>query len=394
MKKARLLGFSCLCIGLGVTIAFGEPVVRVEDSFVKSNIFGGVQMELAMSEAVPVRTRYLENPYRIVLEFDELNFGDLPVDFGATSRFIKTFNFGLTPSGSRIVMSFDAPYVVSSLNTSSTALDGKAGLKAEFSKIKPAKFTELATELSYKGKDLKYTIEPSIEGEAELPLIVIDPGHGGVDPGAIRDGVSEKTITMEAARVIANKLLRSDRYRVALTRDKDIFVSLVDRRRIAEQVQADLFLSIHADTVEVGDARGTTIYMLSEKATNENAAKFALFENRVDLFAGQYLEGPRADLSIVLTDMAQTASLNKALDFAKVIQKQWIDINQKESESRLESAAFAVLKAPDVPSLLLEIGYLSNEQDRARIQDEEWLEIMSDKLMASLDVVFYGDVQQ
>ncbi len=367
-----------------------QTIVESEGSSFSKKLFGDVEIEIALSEPNSPKVRYLHFPYRLVLDFDDIDFADLPFDFGQGIAGIERVNFGRTQSGGRIVITFQEPYKVQSLVSSSKALDGRTGLRLVLEKTDEEGFQDLTESLGYTGGDLGYEKLPETIGAPELPLVVIDPGHGGVDPGAVRDGVSEKLITMSASRVIANVLLNSERYRVALTRENDVFVSLLNRRRLGEQLGADLFLSIHADTVEVGDAQGSTVYLLSESATSENAEKFAVFENRVDLFAGEYLEGDISDLTNVLTDLAQIDSREKAEKLAKLVQLSWSN-GEMARKTKIESAAFAVLKAPEVPSLLLELGYLSNQKDRESLQDEQWIELISVKLLAALDAIFYPD---
>ena len=372
-----------------------EHNVVARDSFIEKGWFSAIKLELAFDAPVGSRIRYLNQPFRIIFEFDDVNLDALPNDFGDNISAIENLQFGAVPGGARMVMTFDEPHFVSEFVLTKDGLDGKAGLRAQIIEVSESEFADKTQGLDYeRANDLGFEIPLLPEGGEELPLIMIDPGHGGVDFGAQKAGVREKDVTLLASLILANAFLETDRYRIVLTRDEDQYLTLLARRQLAERLQADLFLSIHADSVEVGDARGTTIYTLSDEATSEVAAKFALFENRVDLFAGEHLEGEKGDLSVTLTKLAQNASLRDARAIADELQELWVKINAEERESRQESAAFAVLKSPDVPSLLLEIGFITNHEDREKIQSEEFLREMSELVVFAADRYFYPLVEE
>lgn len=194
-------------------------------------------------------------------------------------------------------------------------------------------------------------------------VVVIDPGHGGVDPGAIgRGGAYEKAITLAFARQLRDLLKKDGRYEVALTRDRDIFVPLRKRVALARTWNADLFISIHADSIENRKVRGGGVYTLSDTASDKEAAALAARENRSDVLAGVELDNVDEDVAFILIDFAQNQTLNHSVRFAKLV------IPELHGEMRLRKrahrfAGFRVLKAPDVPSVLVELGYLSNKTD-------------------------------
>jgi N-acetylmuramoyl-L-alanine amidase len=207
---------------------------------------------------------------------------------------------------------------------------------------------------------------------ADPPLVVIDAGHGGRDPGARSPygGLFEKNVTLELARTIRDALARSGRVRVALTRDDDRFLILQDRYEIARRMGADLFISIHADAAPHNDdARGATIYTLSEVASDRQAALLAQRENQADLVGGARLSRD-PDVNMILIDLAQRESMNVSADFARILHREAAPIFPFRPQWH-RFASLVVLKAPDVPSILFESGYLTNAVDVAYIHSPE-----------------------
>jgi N-acetylmuramoyl-L-alanine amidase len=207
---------------------------------------------------------------------------------------------------------------------------------------------------------------PQIYGpnDVTLPLIVIDAGHGGHDPGAIspHGGAHEKQVTLSIARKTRDALVATGRVRVALTREDDHFIVLQDRYGIARRLGADLFISIHADSAGNAKARGATVYTLSEVASDREARRLAARENKADIINGVNLGGATGDVSSILIDLTQRETMNVSADFAKMLVFEGTRSLTMRSESH-KFASFVVLKAPDTPSVLFETGYLSNELD-------------------------------
>jgi N-acetylmuramoyl-L-alanine amidase len=205
---------------------------------------------------------------------------------------------------------------------------------------------------------------PPRRPEARRPrgkrIIVVDPGHGGPDPGTIGTrGTYEKHVTLAIAKEIKHHLEQTGRYKVVLTRERDIFLRLRDRIAIAREAQADLFLSIHADSIPDGAARGPSVYTLSEKASDREAAELAEKENKADVIAGLDLSHETPEVGSILIDLAQRETMNRSAHFAAGL----IGEIRKETavlRNTHRFAGFAVLKAPDVPSVLIELGFLSN----------------------------------
>lgn len=207
---------------------------------------------------------------------------------------------------------------------------------------------------------------PKISGPADqtLPLVVLDAGHGGHDPGAIspHGGKLEKNVTLAIARSIRTELLKTGRIRVALTRDSDKFLVLQDRYGIARKMKADLFISIHADSAENPAASGGTVYTLSEVASDREAQRMAARENKSDIINGINLGTADPNVSSILIDLTQRETMNVSAAFAKLLLRESRP-NMRMRTNSHRFASFIVLKAPDMPSVLFETGYLSNEED-------------------------------
>jgi len=210
-------------------------------------------------------------------------------------------------------------------------------------------------------------------GPAGRPLVVLDPGHGGHDPGATSpiNGRREKDVALDLARAVRSELLRSGRVRVAMTRDDDRYILHADRYGIAQRLGASLFISIHADAAPANDlARGATIYTLSEVASDRHAAMLAESHNAADQGAGVQRLHPNAAVNRILIDLAQRESMDASADFAQLLKREASEYFPFRPEYH-RFASLLVLKAPDIPSILFESGYLTNPQDAAYIQSPQ-----------------------
>jgi N-acetylmuramoyl-L-alanine amidase len=211
---------------------------------------------------------------------------------------------------------------------------------------------------------------PTIAGDdASRPLVVIDAGHGGHDPGASGAGtLKEAQLTLALARSLRDELVRRARVRVALTRDSDRYLTLEERYGIARRLNADLFVSIHADAATDDGARGATLYTLSERASDTEAAKIAARENKADTINGVALREQSGSVAAILLDLSRRQTLDRSTGFARLVLRESKGAIHFRPEP-VKSAAFVVLKSPDVPSVLFESGYISNPDDAARLLD-------------------------
>ena len=214
---------------------------------------------------------------------------------------------------------------------------------------------------------------PPIEGpqDPSRPLVVIDAGHGGHDPGALGEGFREKSLVLGLAQALRDTLVLEGGIRVAMTRDDDRFLVLQERAEIARQLGADLFLSIHADSAgEKDDVTGASVYTLSDKASSEAAARFAARENSADTVNGVALTGRSDAVNSILVDLAQRRTSEQSAEFAGLILREGEGVLKLNPQAR-RSASLAVLRAPDVPSVLYESGFVSNPVDAARLSSPE-----------------------
>ncbi|BAV65397.1 N-acetylmuramoyl-L-alanine amidase [Sphingobium cloacae] len=232
---------------------------------------------------------------------------------------------------------------------------------------------------------------PPIEGsrDGSRPLVVIDAGHGGHDPGAInpQTGKREKDVTLAIAQAIRDELVKAGRVRVALTRDDDRFLVLQERYGIARKLNADLFISVHADSAENDTARGATVYTLSETASDREAARLAARENKADIINGVNLGGQSSDVSSILIDLTQRESMNISSNFARLLQREASPYVPFRSAYH-RFASLMVLKAPDTPSVLFETGYISNAEDSAFLSSKDGQSRIAKGVARAIEVHF------
>lgn len=232
---------------------------------------------------------------------------------------------------------------------------------------------------------------PRVEGstDASRPLIVIDAGHGGHDPGAINaeTGEREKDLTLAIAQAIRDQLVKSGRLRVALTRDDDRFLVLQERYGIARKMNADLFISVHADSADNHDARGATVYTLSEVASDREAARLAARENRADVLNGVNLGAQTDQVSSILIDLTQRETMKESANFARLLQREGAPFLAFRTTFH-RYASLMVLKAPDTPSVLFETGYLSNAEDAAFLASPEGRSRIAKGVAKAVEIYF------
>lgn len=229
--------------------------------------------------------------------------------------------------------------------------------------------------------------KPQLDHPA-LPVVVLDPGHGGVDPGATAvNGDYEKDLVLEMAKELRTLIERSGKYRVALTRDSDRFIPLRDRIALARELGGSIFISLHADSLRYADQRGASIYTLSEKASDAEAARFAAQENKADILTGTDLSQHDAVVATILIDLAQRDTNNKSILFADIMSEELAAVTSMLRRHR-RFAGFAVLKSPDIPSVLLELGYLSNPDDARNLAQPNYRAKLGQAIVRSLDRYF------
>lgn len=219
-------------------------------------------------------------------------------------------------------------------------------------------------------------------------IIVIDAGHGGADPGAVSGGIYEKNITLAAARELRRQLEETGRYKVVMTRDSDKYIRLRERLNMARTERADLFISIHADKIDRKDVRGASIYTLSRQASDAETARLAERENNAGIVAGVDLASESDDVAGILLDLAMREKMNESSLLAKFLESAFRSKNVKLLPNSHRSAGFAVLKAPDVPSVLIEIGFLSNPAEAKMLGSAEFQRRISGAIVEGVDAYF------
>jgi N-acetylmuramoyl-L-alanine amidase len=331
----------------------------------------GLQVTLALSQAVPWRVRLLDGPPRLVLDFREVDWAGL-ADMPVTSDRLMGLRAGVfRPGWSRLVLELPGPMHVSSAEM---ATQGTALVRLRLDPASQADFAAAA--------NLPEAAEWALPKPAPLaappakgagPLtVVLDPGHGGLDPGAERDGQTEADLMLTFARELKETLLRGGDFAVVMTRESDVFVPLEERISIARGAGADVFLSLHADALAEGEAVGATLYTLSDDASDEAAATLAERHDRDDLLAGVDLTQTDDLIATVLMDMARTETTPRIDRLAVALEAAIKTAELKMHRHPRQKAGFSVLKSPDIPSLLLELGFLSSERDLARLSDPAW----------------------
>ncbi len=348
---------------------------------------------LDMPREAPVEVSVLDEPRRLVLDLPKVAF-PARQDGIRTSGPVKAFRYGWFIAGrSRIILDLDGPAVVDRIDP--VTIDNGSRMVITIKRTTPEQFALAVRETSavvrYTGTVKNGTLAQVTTPEGKqglprppadaLPLVVIDPGHGGIDPGATGPhGESEKQLVLAIGQMLKTKLEASGKLRVEMTRDSDIFVPLSERVRIGRTKSAALFISLHADTLnDEPGVRGATVYTLSDKASDAGAAQLADKENKVDQLAGIDASEDKETVSDILFDLARRETRVFSLSFAKILiaQLQGVPANVNKNPHRF--AGFRVLKAPDVPSVLLELGYLSSAEDARQLASPEW----QDKLTSS-----------
>lgn len=331
---------------------------------------GALALELGLSQPVPWRVRLMDAPPRLLLDFRELDFAALPAGLGAAPGVVAVRSGLLEPGWSRLVVEMDGPRTVAQAAMRTGLPDGSARLSV---RLEPADAEAFAGAAARPDPSGWRPVAPSPQPRGSGPLtVVLDPGHGGIDPGAEHGGLREADLMLTFARELREALLRAGGFTVAMTREEDVFVSLDARVRIARAAGADVFLSLHADALPDGQARGATVYTLAEEASDAASAALAARHDRADLLAGVDLSGQDDLIAQVLMSIARTETAPRTERLADALVAGITDATGRMHRRPHQWAAFSVLRAPDIPSALIELGFLSNPDDRARLSDPEW----------------------
>lgn len=309
---------------------------------------------------------------------------------GAASGLVTSFRFGQLGQGkSRIIIDLGAPARILRADCERNDSDGKQHLVVELAKTDRASFRAAvqSARAVLAGQSQSRTAQ-KLEAAAGKPIVVIDPGHGGIDSGAIVNGLVEKNLVFDFAKAVAARLEAGGRVTVIMTRDDDSFVPLFERVKMAREGNAALFVSIHADTLsDAADVAGATVYTVSDRASDAEAARVAEKENQSDAAAGLDGAEDAGDVSDILFDLTRRETRAYSHVFARTLVNYW-KVAARLNKNPQRSAGFRVLKAPDVPSVLLELGYLSNEKDDLALTSPEWRDKATSRVAEAIEAFF------
>ncbi|GIX17164.1 MAG: N-acetylmuramoyl-L-alanine amidase [Rhodothalassiaceae bacterium] len=336
---------------------------------------------------------FLDSPARMVVDLPEVEFtGDLRRAGGR--GLVEALRYGLfRPGTSRIVLDLKGPAKLMRQFTLPPAGTGRYRIVFDLAPTDAAGFAQLvdaARPSPAAGAPAAGPPVRRVEGMPvpARPVVYLDAGHGGMDPGTMGAlGVPEKDITLAVARRAAEVINASNRYRARLTRDRDVFLPLRERIRIARAGGADLFISLHADSIRNRRVRGATVYTLSETASDAEAAALARRENKADVLAGLELDHQPPEVADILISLAQREVMNRSAHFANLLVPE-LQRRVLVRSNPHRFAGFVVLKAPDVPSVLVEMGYLSNRQDAAFLHSRRGRQEIAEALLAAIDGYF------
>ncbi|WP_375227563.1 N-acetylmuramoyl-L-alanine amidase [Roseobacter sp. S98] len=347
---------------------------------------GGAVMTLSLSHGVPFRVFTLDAPPRLVVDFRGLNTEAIPAEtMVQQSAAISGLRSGVfRPGWSRLVADLDAPLLPAETGMRIDDSSGKAVLSLVLEPVSPGAFAEASGIPATALWAQEPVVPPRKRTDDDLMVVAIDPGHGGIDPGAEREGLSEKVLMLDMARELKAALEATGLVHAVLTRQSDVFVSLQARVALAQQVEADAFVSLHADALADGGAQGATVYTLSEEASDKATALLAARHNRADILAGVDLTGADDVVAGVLLDIARRETAPRTAALARSLVTGMDEAGGPMNRHPLRKAGFSVLKLADVPSVLVEVGFLSSQRDLDNLRRSEWRSQMVAGLVSGL----------
>lgn len=385
LRPGGLVLLALVAVGSGARAETAVTSVRIGDYPDKSRFV------LDLTAPVKFSVFSLADPYRIVIDLPEVEWR-IDSHKSPKSRLVTGFRYGLfRPGTARVVLDIARPATVGSRFLLPPA--GGRGNRLVLDLVPATRGAFLKTVSRPPAAEAAGRTDDTALRKPPPPrdgrhIVAIDPGHGGVDPGTIGvSGTKEKDITLAMAREIRRQLLASQRYRVIMTRDSDVFVRLRDRIAIAQHAGAELFVSLHADSIANHKIRGGTVYTLSETASDAEAAALAAKENKADLIAGLDLSDQSETVAKILIDLRQRLTKNASVVFARDV----VDALRRTTHLLPHNhrfAGFAVLKAPEIPSILIEMGYLSNLTDERLLRQPRHRQQMAAALVRAINAFF------
>ena len=350
-----------------------------ENSFAKDRFFGGIEINLQLSQGVPYKIWMDREPLSLIIDFNVLNFNGIDLEKINQSKNIKSIEIKeLDTEWSRLSFHLADYWAIENTEMSISPQDNSASLSIFLKSTSE----EIFSSTNETKKDFSSNKISAIENNDFV--VVLDPGHGGRDPGAEAGGYRESSLMLELAEAVKESLIRNTDFKVVLTRTEDKFLSLEDRITIASQSDANLFISLHADAVIEGEASGTTVYLLSDKATDKMSAQLASRHDRSEILRGVDLSGLDSQVASVLLDMARQETKPRSEAVASFILKVFKEKITELSSKPLRYAAFSVLKSPDIPSILIEAGFMSTSSDLQNLTTKKWRREFADSLTEAI----------
>ena len=357
-----------------------------ENSFAKDRFFGGLEINLSLSQGVPYKISFLEDPISLIIDFNIVSFDEIDPQKLNHSKNIKFIKFEeLDSKWSRLSIQFEDFWNIENTEMRVNPSDNSATISILLQPVSEDIFK--SENINYKNflkSENSGQKEKSAVIENNKFVVVLDPGHGGKDPGAEASGYRESNLMLELAAAVKESLIRNTEFKVVLTRTEDIFLSLEDRITIAAQSGADLFISLHADAVIEGEASGTTVYLLSENATDKMSAQLASRHDRSEILRDVDLSGIDSQVASVLIDMARQETKPRNEAVASFILQVFKEKITELSSQPLRYAAFSVLKSPDIPSILIEAGFMSTSSDLQNLIRPKWRVEFADALSEAI----------
>ncbi len=351
---------------------------------------------LEFSDPVDVRVFTLSAPDRVVLDMPDVLWRMPDPTRPSGKGAVKAYRYGQFRKGNaRLIVDLNGPVKFSPPQMFPP--EGGAGFRFVLD-LSPTTAADFAAHAGWPA-DLQVASAPprpasARRGTAGKRVVIIDAGHGGIDPGTHgQTGMLEKNLVLSVARALGKSLEATGRYRVQLTRESDVFIPLRERVNIARAAHGDLFVSLHADSNDHREIRGASVYTLSEAASDREAATLADKENMSDIIAGVDLSGENNPVASILIDLAQRDTMNRSVRFAERVISALPAVTAVQPASPHRSAGFAVLKAPDVPAVLIELGYLTNAKDESEMATEAWRSRVAETISHAIDMHFAAETK-
>ncbi|WP_444789321.1 N-acetylmuramoyl-L-alanine amidase [Roseinatronobacter sp. NSM] len=362
-----------------------------------------ITLDLTLSQAVPYRVRVLPLPPRLVLDLGTVDWAQAGDVVALPAVGVRNMRKGQLGNGwARLVLDMDGPFLPQQVDQRIDPETGLARIQVVLARVARDHFEQRAMpEQDFLARNPAGLLHPPASDDVagrnpqrRRPVVMLDPGHGGVDPGAERDGVRESDLVLAFARTLREELLRRDLVDVAMTRDADVFVSLDGRIRAARAANADMFISLHADALPEGLATGTVVYLLGEGEGDSAAAYLAERHDRADILAGVDLARTSDEIARVLMSVAWQDTAPRSRHLAEALVQGIAQTGLRLHRRPVQAGAFSVLRAPDMPSVLIELGFMSSPRDMANLRDPDWISRMAGAIADAIETWLREDQAQ